>query len=126
MKTIFRFSTILIALLASQFSFCQNNAADTNQNSNDMKTYVIERDIPEIGKMTAEQLKGVSKASCNALNKVKPGIEWVHSYVTDNKTFCVYRAESEAAIREHAKVGDFPITAIYEQSAVIGPETAKK
>ena len=118
MKQIVRATIVIIALIGAQHVYCQN--------SNTMKTYVIERDIPEIGKMTAEQLKAVSKASCDAVDQVKPGIEWVHSYVTDNKTFCVYRAESKAAIREHAEVGDFPITEIYEQSAVISPETAEQ
>lgn len=125
MKRILTTTVLFFTLLVSQQVYGQNNESQTNQKSDAMKTYVIERDIPEIGKMTEAQLKDVSKVSCNALDQVKPGIEWVHSYVTENKTFCVYRATSEAMIRKHADVGSIPITAIYEQSALIGPETAR-
>lgn len=124
MKNKLGISMVFLALLFAQTIYGQNNARSTQQKSDVMNTYVIERDIPEIGKMSPEQLRDVSKASCNAVKEVQPGIEWVHSYVTENKTFCVYRAQNEEMIRKHAEAGEFPITAIYKQSEVIGPQTA--
>jgi hypothetical protein len=90
-----------------------------------MKTYVIERDIPGAGAFTPEKLKDISKTSCSVLNSMGPSIQWVQSYVTGNKIFCVYRAENEELLREHAKKGGFPITNIYEVSTVISPATAQ-
>jgi hypothetical protein len=89
-----------------------------------MKTYVIERDIPGAGQFSAEKLKDISKTSCTVLKEMGPSIQWVHSYVTDNKIFCVYKAENIDLIREHAKKGGFPANAIYEVSTVISPKTA--
>ena len=89
-----------------------------------MKTYLIERDIPEAGKLTAEQLKGISQASCTVLKEMGPRIEWVHSYVTGNKIFCIYKAENEDLIREHAKKGGFPANSIRQVASVISPATA--
>jgi hypothetical protein len=89
-----------------------------------MKTYVIERDIPAAGQFSAEKLKDISKTSCSVLKEMGPSIQWVQSYVTDNKIFCVYKAESIDLLKEHAKKGGFPITAVYEVSSVISPATA--
>ena len=89
-----------------------------------MKTYLIEREIPEAGKLTPEQLKGISQKSCSVLTEMGPGIEWLHSYVTDNKVYCVYRAENEELIKEHAEKGEFPVNRIEELATKIGPETS--
>lgn len=89
-----------------------------------MKTYLIEREIPDAGKLTPEQLKGISQASCTVLKEMGPKIEWVHSYVTGNKIFCIYKAENEDLIREHAKKGGFPANSITQVATVISPATA--
>ena len=94
------------------------------QNQKEMKTYVIERNIPGAGQFTAEQLKGISQKSCSVLKDMGPAIQWQQSYVTGNKIFCIYKAENEDLLREHAQKGGFPITAIYEVSNVITPATA--
>ncbi len=89
-----------------------------------MKTYLIEREIPEAGKLTPEQLQGISQKSCSVLTEMGLGIEWLHSYVTDNKVYCVYRAENEELIKEHAEKGEFPVNRIEELATKIGPETS--
>jgi hypothetical protein len=89
-----------------------------------MKSYLIEREIPDAGKLTPEQLKAVSQASCTVLKEMGPQIEWVHSYVTGNKIFCIYKAENEDLIREHAKKGGFPANKITQIATVISPATA--
>ena len=90
-----------------------------------LKTYLIERDIPDAGKLTPEQLKAVSQKSVGVLKDMGPGIEWVQSYVTGDKIFCVYKAENEDLIREHAKKGGFPANVITEIKGNISPATAK-
>jgi hypothetical protein len=90
-----------------------------------MKTYLIERDIPDAGKLTPEQLKAISQKSCSVLKDMGPQIQWIQSYVTGNKIFCVYKAENEDLIREHAKKGGFPANVITEINTTISPATAK-
>ncbi len=90
-----------------------------------MPKYVIERDLPGAGKLTTDQLRGVSQKSCSVLNKLGPEIQWIHSYVTADKIYCIYRAPSEAMIREHAKQGGFPANKISEVTTVIEPTTAE-
>lgn len=89
-----------------------------------MKTYVIEREIPNAGKLTAEELKGISQKSCSVLEEMGPQIEWQQSYVTGNKIYCVYNAQNEQLIIEHAKKGGFPANSISEVASVISPATA--
>lgn len=89
-----------------------------------MKRYVIERDIPKIGTFEKTQLRDASKTSNSALSKLAPRVQWDHSYVAANKTFCVYLADNEAAIREHAELSGFPATVITEISMIIDPTTA--
>ena len=89
-----------------------------------MKTYVIEREIPGAGKLTAAELKAISQTSCSVLEEMGPQIEWIHSYVTGEKLFCVYKAENEDLIREHAKKGGFPVNRISELGTMISPATA--
>ncbi len=89
-----------------------------------MKTFLIERNIPDAGKFTPDQLKGISKTSCTVLKEMGPHIQWIQSYVTGNKIYCVYKAENEELIKEHAKKGGFPANSITEISSIISPATA--
>jgi len=89
-----------------------------------MKRYVIERNLPGVGKMTPDQLKGAAATSNGALAKLAGKAQWVQSYVVDDKTFCIYVAENEQAVLEHAKLSGFPATKITEVKAVIDPMTA--
>lgn len=89
-----------------------------------MKMYVIEREIPDLGKFTPEQLKSASQTSCGVLKSMGPKIEWIHSYVTGNKMYCIYRAENAELIKEHAQKGGFPANSIVEVSDIISPATA--
>jgi len=86
---------------------------------------VIERDLPGAGKLSKAELKGISQKSCSVLEKLGPKIQWLHSYVTDDKVYCVYQAESEALIREHAKQGGFPANRISQVRTMIEPATAE-
>jgi hypothetical protein len=90
-----------------------------------MPQYLIERNIPGAGKLTADELHGISQKSCSVLNTLGPQIQWVHSYVTDNQIVCIYRAPNEALIREHASQGGFPADRISEIKTVIDPTTAE-
>jgi uncharacterized protein DUF4242 len=90
-----------------------------------MKRYVIERDIPGVGSLTGQELQGVAVKSNAALAKLSGKAQWVHSYVAGNKTFCVYLAEDEAAVREHARISTFPATKVTEITTVIDPTTAR-
>ncbi len=90
-----------------------------------MPKYVIEREIPGAGKMTAEQLKAISQTSCGVLSKMGPLIQWVHSYVTTDKIYCVYHAANEEMVREHAKQGGFPANSVSKVSTIIDPTTAE-
>ena len=89
-----------------------------------MPKYIIEREIPGAGQLSAEQLRGVSQKSCSVLQKLGPQIQWVESYVTDDKVYCVYIAPNEDIIREHAKQGGFPANRISAVRTVIDPTTA--
>lgn len=89
-----------------------------------MKKFVIERDIPAVGEMSETELCGAAKASNAALAELAPKVQWQHSYVTANKTFCIYLADDEDAIRQHAELSGFPATMITEVLGVIDPTTA--
>ena len=90
-----------------------------------MPKYVIEREIPGAGKLTAEQLKGISQTSCGVLSKMGPQIQWVHSYVSEDKIYCVYIAPNKEMVLEHAKQGGFPANSVSEVSNIIDPATAE-
>ena len=90
-----------------------------------MPKYVIERDLPGAGKLTADQLKSISQTSCSVLNNLGPQIQWVHSYVTDDKIYCIYNAPSIQIIKDHAKQGGFPANKISEVKNIIDPVTAE-
>ena len=89
-----------------------------------MRKYLIEREIPGAGKLTAEQLKDIAKTSCDVLQKQGTDIQWDHSYVTTDKIYCVYLAANEDLIREHARRGGFPANTISLVSTIIDPTTA--
>jgi hypothetical protein len=91
-----------------------------------MPKYVIEREIPGAGNMTPQDLQGASQKSCIVLRNLGPEIQWVQSYVTDDKLYCVYIAPNEEMIREHAKQGGFPANRISEIKSVIDPTTAEQ
>ena len=90
-----------------------------------MPKYVIERDLPGAGNLNAEQLKGISQTSCEVLNKMGPEIQWVNSFVTTDKIYCVYIAQNEEMVREHAKLGGFPANTISKVSTIIDPTTSE-
>lgn len=90
-----------------------------------MPKYVIEREIPGAGKMTAEQLKAISQTSCGVLSKMGPQIQWKHSYVTDDKIYCVYIAPNEEMVREHASQGGFPANKVSKVAEIIDQTTAE-
>ncbi len=90
-----------------------------------MKTYVIEREIPDAGSMSSEELAAASRKSCDVLSELGADIGWKESYVVDNKIYCVYNAANEGLIREHAERSGFPANRISEVKAVISPDTAK-
>jgi hypothetical protein len=90
-----------------------------------MPKYVIEREIPGAGKLSAEELRGISQKSCEVLQEMGPQIQWMESFVTDDKVYCVYIAPNEEAVREHAQKGGFPANRISEVKSVIDPTTAE-
>jgi hypothetical protein len=90
-----------------------------------MPKYMIEREIPGAGSLSLEQLQAISRKSCSVLNTLGHGIQWLQSYVTDNKIYCVYIAPNEQMVREHARLGGFPATSVEEVRRVIDPTTAE-
>lgn len=91
-----------------------------------MPKYIIEREIPEAGKLSADQLQQISAKSCSVLRDMGPSIQWVESYVTGNKIYCIYNAPNEEAIRQHAERGGFPANSISEVKNRIDPTTAER
>jgi Nickel responsive protein SCO4226-like len=89
-----------------------------------MPKYVIERNIPGAANLKPEELKAISQTSCGVLRKMGPEIQWVHSYVADDKIYCIYIAPDEQTVREHASQGGFPANVISEVKAIIDPTTA--
>jgi hypothetical protein len=90
-----------------------------------MPKYVIERVVPGASKLSPAELKTLSQRSCNVLNELGPQIQWVQSYVTDNKLYCIYRAPNEEIVREHAQRGGFPCNKVSEVRTMIDPTTAE-
>jgi hypothetical protein len=90
-----------------------------------MPKYIIEREIGGAGKLTPEQLQEISQKSCCVLKNLGPQIQWLESYVTDDKVYCVYIAPDEATVREHAKQGSFPANRVSEVKGIIDPTTAE-
>ena len=90
-----------------------------------MPKYVIERQIPGAGKLSPDELRGISQKSRSVLDKMGPQIQWVQSYVTDDKIYCIYIAPDEKAVREHAAQGEFPANRISRVASTIDPTTAE-
>jgi len=90
-----------------------------------MPKFVIERDIPGAGKLSPQELRAISQKSCSVLRELGPQVQWVHSYVTDEKVYCVYVAPDEEAVRRHAQLGGFPANRISRIRSVIDPTTAE-
>ncbi len=90
-----------------------------------MPQFVIERDMPEVGKLGPAELQGASQQSCSVLRDLGPEIQWVQSYVTDDKIYCIYRAPSENLIRQHAETAGFPANRISQVRSTIDPTTAE-
>ena len=90
-----------------------------------MPKFVIEREIAKVGKLSGDELRVASAKSCAALKELGPSIQWVHSYVTDDKIYCVYIAPDEAKVREHAKLSGFPANRVSQIREIIDPTTAE-
>lgn len=90
-----------------------------------MPKFVIEREIPGAGKLSQEELRGISQTSCGVLGKLGPQIQWIESYVTADKIYCVYIAPDAELVREHARQGGFPANRVSEVATVIDPTTAE-
>lgn len=90
-----------------------------------MPKFVIEREIPGAGSMSAQQLQAVSEKSCSVLRNLGPQIQWLHSYVTDDKIYCIYIAANEEVVREHARQGGFPANRVLQVRSIIDPTTAE-
>ena len=90
-----------------------------------MPKYVIERDIPNAGSLTQDQILGISQKSCSVLKNLGPQIQWLESYVTQDKIYCIYIAPDEAMVREHAKQGGFPANRVSEVKRIIDPTSAE-
>ena len=100
-------------------------ATEKKEGIEELKTYLIEREIPDAGELSAEQLKGISQKSCSVITELGPTIKWLHSYVTEDKVYCIYQAANEELIKEHAERGGFPVNYVTELSTTIDPNTAK-
>ena len=90
-----------------------------------MPKYVIERNIPGAGTLTHEQLAGISQTSCGVIKEMSPQVQWLESFVTDNKIYCIYIAADEASVREHATRGGFPANSVQAVRRMIDPTTAE-
>jgi uncharacterized protein DUF4242 len=90
-----------------------------------MPKFVIEREIPGAGNLSPQELQGISQTSCGVLQQMGPSIQWLHSYVTGDKVYCVYIAPNEEMIRQHAQQGGFPANRISEIKSIIDPTTAE-
>lgn len=90
-----------------------------------MPRYVIERELPNAGKLSSNELRTISQKSCSVLNQMGPQIQWVHSYVTDDKIYCLYVAPNEEMVREHARKGGFPANRVAAVRTVIDPTTSE-
>jgi hypothetical protein len=97
----------------------------TGHEEGSMPKYVIEREIPGAGNLSKEDLRAISQKSCGVLEEMGPRVQWLESFVTPDKIYCVYIAPNEAAVREHAEKGGFPANRVSEVKAEIGPTTAE-
>jgi len=104
----------------------QTNFAVIHSQKNNMKKFVIERNLPGAGNLSPEELQAISETSCNAVNELGKPYHWIQSFITGDKIYCVHVAESEDIVREHARLGNFPINTISEVKTIIDPVTGNK
>ncbi len=114
-----------VSTVGSDFIDWERQDHSINEKSKPMPKFVIEREIPGAGQFSRADLQGISQKSCAVLDELGTGIQWMHSYVTDDKIYCVYRAADESLIRQHAEKGGFPANSIERISATIEPATAE-
>ncbi len=126
------FSLLFLIMFGSLSVFAQGQdviytkmAKEKLADNPDLKTYLIEREIPGAGSLSSEDLRDISQKSCSVIEDMGPQIQWIHSYVTKDKVYCIYKAENKEMIREHAEKGGFPANHITELSTVINPTTAR-
>jgi hypothetical protein len=123
---------LILAISTTTFNAMGQNETATNLLQEELKTsnqnmYVIEREIPGAGNLTAEELQAISQTSCGVLSEMgDDNIKWLHSYVTGDKIYCVYKAKSEELVREHAQKGGFPANSVVAVKTIISPATANK
>ena len=123
---------LILAIATTTFNAMGQDKTATSLLKDELKTpnenmYVIEREIPGAGNLTAEELQAISQTSCGVLNEMgDENIKWLHSYVTGDKIYCVYMAKNEDLVREHAKKGGFPANSVAAVKTIISPATAKK
>ena len=125
MKTFINFRYLVLAVLLTGAFMANAQTSSETSKAITMKTYLIERQIPDAGKFTPAELKGISQTSCGVLREMGPQIKWMHSYVVSDKIYCVYQAENEDLIREHGSKGGFQVTNIIEVGTTISPATAE-
>lgn len=125
MKTL-KTLTIILSVFLSTATFAQQKEKQETSKSTTMKTYLIERDMPGAGSLNQEDLQVASQKSNEVISEMDTDIEWINSYVLDNKLYCVYKAQNEDLIKEHAEKGGLPCTNIMEIKANIDPSTAVK
>lgn len=125
-------SVLILAIATTTFNVMGQEKSATNLLREELKTsnenmYVIEREIPGAGKLTAEELQAISQTSCGVLDEMgSDNIKWLHSYVTGDKIYCVYMAKNEDLVKEHAKKGGFPANSVAAVKTIIDPTTADK
>jgi hypothetical protein len=125
-------SVLILAIATTTFNVMGQSKTATNLlreelKTNDQHMYVIEREIPGAGKLTSEELTAISQTSCGVLHEMgSDNIVWLHSYVTGDKIYCIYKAKNEDLVREHAKKGGFPANSVAEVKTIIDPTTADK
>lgn len=118
---------LVVSLMVSTVAISQSSKAKGPVVEPDvLKTYLIEREIPNAGDFTAEQWQGISQKSNKILKSLGPDIKWVHSYVTDNKVYCIYKATNKEIIEKHAQLAGIPVSAILQISTKINPDTGKQ
>lgn len=119
-------SSLLLSLIfAAAITHAEEPAVAPKTLASGQNMYVIERDMPNLGKLTGAELKAASQTSCGVLKNLGPDITWLYSYVTADKMYCVYIAPNEAIVREHARLGGFPANAVNRVSTIISPKTAE-
>jgi len=123
MKSLKALVVSVVALTLASLAFAESQPKPEALPSG-QHMYVIEREMPGVGKLSAEELKGASQKSCSVLRNLGPQITWLHSYVTGDKLYCVYLAPNEEIVRAHAKEGGFPANKISEVKTIIDPSTA--